>query len=62
MKIPLSHIKKNVTGNRDGNWVKPIPKSLSNKVSIKEKIFWNLKLGETIHNLSRGRKKTKLTK
>lgn len=41
------------------NWVKPIPKSLSNKVSIKEKIFWSLKLGKPIQNLDGGKEKKK---
>lgn len=35
-----------------GNWIKPIPRSLSKKVPIKENIFWNLELGEPIHNLN----------
>ena len=46
-----------------GNWVNPFPKSLSNKVLIKEKIFWNLKLGKPVHNLNGGgRKKTNQNK
>ena len=61
----LSNFKKKTYDWKHSVWklAETIPKSLSNKVLIKEKIFWNLKLGKPVHNLNGGgRKKTNQNK
>ena len=56
----LCNFKRKTYGWKLGS---TIPKFLSNKVPIEEKIFWNLKLGKPVHNLNGGgRKKTNQNK